>query len=240
MHQNKQTVFSIVVAAIILLASCGGGKPKFNASLKNEVDSASYFFGYHLGVQLAYSEIEKIDDINFNAMAKGVKEAIENGKEVDEFKMQELSMFLTQYIGKLQNRVSEKTLKEGQDWLEANKKKQGVVSLPSGLQYKIIKEGTGIKPSIDDVVDVMYHGSLIDGTVFESSRESGDTVSFPVGNMVEGFKEALTLMNEGSIWEVYIPAELGYGENVRQGGPIPPQSALIFEINMIRVIKDEE
>ena len=237
MRINKQVVFSILVAGAILLASCGSGKPNYKVSLKTEVDSVSYFFGYYLGVQLAYTEFEKIEDIKFNALAKGLKEAIENGKEVDQQKMQELQMYLTQFMGKVQNKASEKALKEGQAFLEANKKKQGVVTLPSGVQYKIIKEGTGIRPTEEDMADVVYHGTLIDGTVFDSAKERGDTATFPVGNVVEGFKEALTLMNEGSIWEVYIPAELGYGERPPQ--TIPPNSVLIFEINMVKVIKGE-
>ena len=235
-----QKIFSILVAAIILLASCGGGKPNYKVSLKKEVDSVSYYFGYYLGIQLAYAEFEKVEDVKFNALAKGMKEAIEIGKEFDELKMQEIQMFLSQYMGKIQIRASEKALKEGQEWLEANKKKQGVVTLPSGLQYKIIKEGTGVKPTIEDYVDIVYHGSLIDGTVFQSSRDSGDTLThYPAGAFVPGFTEAITLMNEGSIWEVYIPAELGYGMDVQPGGPIPPQSTLIFELNLVKVRKGD-
>jgi len=236
MHKNKQVVFSILVSATILLASCGGGKPNYKVSLKTDTDSASYFIGYSFGAQIASADIE---DFNINAMAKGVQEALKKGKEVDQQKMQEVQMFLNNYFMNLQTRTSEKALKEGQAFLEANKKKQGVVTLPSGVQYKIIKEGTGIRPTEEDMADVVYHGTLIDGTVFDSAKVRGDTATFPVGNVVEGFKEALTLMNEGSIWEVYIPSELGYGPDVRPGGPIPPNAVLIFEINMVKVIKGE-
>jgi len=238
MHKNKHLAFSILVSATLMLASCGGGKPKYKVSLKKEVDSVSYFFGYYLGIQLAYAEFEKVGDVKFNALAKGMKEAIEHGKTIDEQKMQELQMYLSQYMGKVQTRVNEKNLKEGQDFLEANKKKQGVVTLPSGVQYKIIKEGTGIKPNVEDMVDVVYHGTMIDGTVFDSPKERGDTATFPVNGVVPGFKEALTLMNEGSIWEVYIPSELGYGERPPQ--MIKPNSVLIFEINMVKVTKNNE
>jgi len=234
---NRQLIFSLIVPAIILLASCGGGKPNYKVSLKTETDSASYYLGYSMGAQLANMDIE---GFNIDAMAKGVQEAIKQGKDVDQQKIQELQMFLNAYFMNLQTRTNEKSLKEGQDFLEANKKKQGVVTLPSGLQYKIVKEGSGVKPTREDVVDVVYHGSLIDGTIFQSSRDSGDTVTFAVGGVVPGFSEALTLMNEGSIWEVYIPSEMGYGENVRQGGPIPPNSVLIFELNLVKVKKDEE
>ena len=90
------------------------------------------------------------------------------------------------------------------------------------------------------MVNVIYHGTLIDGTVFDSAKERGDTATFSVGRVVAGFSEALTLMNEGSIWEVYIPADLGYGLNVHPSGPIKPNSVLIFEINLVKVIKNDE
>jgi len=234
MYNNKIT-FSILVAAAILLASCGGGKPNYKAPLKNDVDSASYFLGYYYGTSFANSDFE---DININALAKGVQEALKDGKDDQDLKMQELQMFLNAFFMNLQTRVTEKSLKEGRDFLEANKKKQGVVTLPSGLQYKIKKEGTGVKPTLEDEVSLLYHGSLIDGTVFQSSRDSNDTVTFPVYGVVQGFTEALTMMNEGSIWEVYIPSELGYGEQGNYG--IKPNSVLIFEIDLVKVTKTAE
>ena len=237
MYKNKHVVFSILASFALLLASCGGGKPNYKASLKTDTDSASYYIGYSFGVQIASADM---DDFNINAMAKGVQEALSRGKDVDEQKMQEVQMFLSNYFMNLQARTSEKALKEGQDFLEANKKKQGVVTLPSGLQYKIIKEGAGNKPTLEDAVDVVYHGTITDGTVFDSTKERGDTATFPVGNVVEGFKEALTLMNEGSIWEVYIPAELGYGERPPQYSPIKPNSVLIFELNLVKIRKNDE
>ena len=124
----------------------------------------------------------------------------------------------------------------GRDIPEANKKNTEAVSLPSGLRYKILREGKGPKPTMNDQVEVMYHGTLIDGTVFDSSKERGDTLTAPVNVLVPGFSEALTLMNEGSIWEVYIPPELGYGES--SIGVIKPNSVLIFEIDLLKVIRN--
>ena len=235
MHKNKHLAFSILVSAIVLMVSCSGGKPNYKASLKTDTDSASYFIGYNFGVSIAGADME---DFNINAMARGIQEALKKGKDIDELKMQELQMFLNNYFMNLQARTNEKSIKEGQDWLDGNKKKQGVVTLPSGLQYKIIREGSGIKPTFDDLVEVIYHGSLIDGTVFDSTKERGDTATFPVGGVVQGFGEALTLMNEGSIWEVYIPGDLGYGPNPPPYSPIKPNSVLIFEIEMVKVIKE--
>jgi FKBP-type peptidyl-prolyl cis-trans isomerase FklB len=235
MNNNKHLAFfGTVMVAIFLLASCGGGKPNYKVSLKNDTDSASYYLGYSFGTQVANSDI---DDFNVDAYAKGMQQAIKKGKEVDEEMMQEIQTFLGNYFNNLQSRTLEKNLKKGEKFLEDNKKKSGVVTLRSGVQYKIIKDGTGIKPTKEDQVDVIYHGTLIDGTVFDSAKERGEPVTFPVGGVVLGFSEALTLMNEGSIWEVYIPAELAYGEQGRPG--IPANSVLIFEINLVKVSKGE-
>jgi FKBP-type peptidyl-prolyl cis-trans isomerase len=236
MNNLKQIAYCILVAFTVLLASCCGGKSNYKASLKNDADSASYYLGYYYGASVA--QLDFTDGFNLNAMVRGVHEAIQKGKDIDEQKMQELQMFLNDFFMNLQARVSEKALKEGQDFLEQNKKKQGVVTLPSGVQYKIIKDGSGEKPTREDMVDIVYHGTLIDGTVFQSTKESGDTVTLHVGQVVEGFKEALTMMNEGSIWEVYIPSELGYG-SANRGGPIKPNSVLIFEIDLVQIKKTE-
>jgi len=232
MNKFRQISVCIMLASIALLVSCGGGKPNYKAKLKNDVDSASYFLGYYYGMTFATSDF---DDFNIDAMAKGVQEALKKGKDVDQEKMQELQMFLNMFFTNLQTRASDKALKEGHDWLEANKKKQGVVTLPSGVQYKILRDGSGAKPSKEDEVDVVYHGSLIDGTVFDSSKDRGDTATFDVSRVVSGFSEALTLMNEGSIWEVYIPSDLGYGANPPYGSPIKPNSVLVFEIDLVKI-----
>ena len=237
MYHHKHTFFGILVSVTILLASCGGGKPNFKASLKTDVDSASYYLGYSVGTNFPQMDFE---DVNINAFARGLQEAVKQGKEMDQEKIQELQMFLNDFFMNLQTRASEKTLKEGQAFLEDNKKKPGVVTLPSGLQYKIIREGAGAKPTLDDVAEVIYHGTLIDGSVFDSTKERGDTATFPVNRVVPGFSEALTLMSEGSVWEVYIPGELGYGEQPPQYSSIKPNSVLIFEINMVKVVKPTE
>ncbi|MDR1154821.1 MAG: FKBP-type peptidyl-prolyl cis-trans isomerase [Bacteroidales bacterium] len=236
MYNNKHIALSILVSATILLASCGGGKPNYKVSLKTDTDSASYYLGINLGTQIANSDI---DDFNIDALAKGVQEAVQAGKAVDDQKMQEVQTYLSQYFMNLQTRASAKNLKEGQDFLEENKKKQGVVTLPSGVQYEIVQEGTGAKPTKEDQVQVVYHGTLVDGTVFDSSKERGDTATFNVSGLVPGFTEALTLMNEGSSWKVYIPSELGYGERGAPGGQIKPNSVIIFEIDLVKVNQPE-
>ena len=236
---SKYVIYSILVSATMLLASCGR-KPNYKASLKNDVDSVSYYLGYDMGVQLARMEF---DNFNIDAMARGVLEALKSGVlEMDEFELweeqQTRQMYFQMFFSKMQERNDEKTLQEGFDFLEANKSKPGIVTLPSGLQYRIIREGSGIKPGREDVVEVIYHGTLIDGKVFDSSKERGETVHFPVNGVVVGFSEALTLMNEGSVWEIFIPSELGYGSF---GSPpdIKPNSVIIFELELVSVVINE-
>ena len=231
---NKYRFLGVFLFAVLLVTACGR-KPNVNTSLKTESDSASYFFGYHLGIQLAQVDIENFSDLNFNAIARGINEALQNGKEFDQDKIFELQMFLTSYVSKLQARSNEKFLIEGQQFLEANQRKPGVVTLPSGLQYRIIRDGSGARPTRNDMAELLYHGTFADGTVFESSKERNDTVTFFVGQMIEGFTEALTLMNEGSIWEIFIPYYLAYGEEGNHG--IPPFSTLIFELDLVRVVR---
>jgi FKBP-type peptidyl-prolyl cis-trans isomerase FklB len=129
----------------------------------------------------------------------------------------------------------EKNMKEGRAFLNDNKTAPGVVTLPSGLQYKAVKTGSGAKPTIADKVTVHYHGTLIDGTVFDSSVERKQPIELTVNQVIPGWIEALQLMPVGSKWILYIPSELAYGENPRPGGPIEPNSALIFEVELLSI-----
>ena len=132
----------------------------------------------------------------------------------------------------MKNEKAEANLKAGQEFLEANKSKAGVVSLPSGLQYEIITEGMGPKPSPSDKVTCHYHGTLIDGTVFDSSVNRGQTASFPLNMVIKGWTEGLQLMPTGSKWRFFIPADLGYGDR-QVSAQIGPNSTLIFEVELI-------
>jgi len=231
---NKYNFLGILIFAALLMTACGR-KPNVNVRLKTDSDSASYFFGYHLGVTLAHSGFEDFSDLNFDAIAKGLNEAMQNGTEVDNDKWFELQMFLTDYLAKMQSRGNERLIREAEEFLAANQNRPGVVTLPSGLQYRIIRDGSGARPTRNDMAELLYHGTFADGTVFESSKERNDTVTFFVGQMIEGFTEALTLMNEGSIWEIFIPYYLAYGEEGNHG--IPPFSTLIFELDLVRVVR---
>ena len=130
--------------------------------------------------------------------------------------------------------LAEKNKKEGEAFLAANKTKEGVKTLPDGLQYKVIKEGTGKTPKADDTVVTNYRGTLIDGTEFDSSYKRGQPATFPVKGVIPGWTEALQLMKEGSKWELFIPSNLAYGER-GAGNAIGPNATLVFEIELISV-----
>ena len=134
----------------------------------------------------------------------------------------------------MKNDKAEKNLKEGQDFLAENKKKASVTELPSGLQYEIMTEGTGAKPSARNTVTCHYHGTLINGTIFDSSVQRGRPASFPLSQVIKGWTEGVQLMPQGSKWRFFIPPSLGYGD--RQVGPtIGPNSTLIFEVELIDI-----
>jgi FKBP-type peptidyl-prolyl cis-trans isomerase len=124
--------------------------------------------------------------------------------------------------------------KEGEDFLKTNAKEEGVITLPSGLQYIVLKEGYGPKPSLTENVTVHYHGTLIDGTVFDSSVDRGEPLTFTVNQVVKGWQEALQLMPMGAKWKIFVPSELGYGARAR-GDKIKPNSVLIFEIELLSI-----
>jgi len=143
-------------------------------------------------------------------------------------------MGITDKLFQMKNDKAESNLKAGQEFLETNAKKEGVTTLPSGLQYEIITGGAGAKPLATNKVTCHYHGSLIDGTVFDSSVQRGQPATFPLNMVIKGWTEGLQLMSQGSKWRFFIPANLGYGE--RQTGPhIGPNSALVFEVELLGI-----
>ena len=143
-------------------------------------------------------------------------------------------MSLADKLFNMKNEKASANLKAGQDFLEANKTKPGIVALPSGLQYKIITEGSGAKPLASNKVTCHYHGTLIDGTVFDSSVKRGQPASFPLNAVIKGWTEGLQLMPTGSKWRFFIPPHLGYGDR-QVGGQIGPNSTLIFEVELLGI-----
>ena len=207
-----------------------------NATLKltTQLDSVSYCLGVYLGGNLKQ---QGFGEVNTTIFAAGLKDYENNANLIlDDKQANEL---LGRYVMNQRKLKANKNLDEGKLFLEKNKSAEGVIVLPSGLQYQVIKTGTGSKPALDDKVTVHYHGTLLNGKVFDSSVERGKPIQLKVSQVIDGWKEALQLMTVGSKWKLFIPANLAYGENPQPGGPIEPNSVLIFEVELISIDKDQ-
>jgi FKBP-type peptidyl-prolyl cis-trans isomerase FklB len=197
--------------------------------LTNEIDSVSYSLGVNIGENLK----TQFPDINLKNFELAIKDVLDNQKE-PKISGADAQKVIQNYFQKQQAKASESVIEEGKKFLTENSKKDGVVTLESGLQYEIIKSGEGAKPTINDQVTTHYHGTLLDGTVFDSSVERGQPATFPVSGVIKGWTEALQLMTVGSKWKLFVPYDLAYGE--RGAGPkIGPYTTLIFEVELISI-----
>ncbi len=204
-------------------------------ALKTKKDKVSYAIGVNVGKGMQQESLEIDPDI----FAKGLKDGMTGAKMAmpDEEMRQVMTAFQKEMAEKQAVKVkavAEKNKKEGETFLAANKKKDGVKTLPSGLQYKVIKEGTGQTPKLTDAVTTNYRGTLIDGTEFDSSYRRGQPAKFPVSGVIPGWTEALQLMKVGSTWQLFIPSNLAYGER-GAGNIIGPNATLIFDIELISI-----
>ena len=199
--------------------------------MKNDIDSVSYALGINIASSLQQQGLE---EINSDAFAKAINDVFT--KSTVEMINEESNNFLQTYFQSLAGKKGGANLEAGQKFLAENAKKEGVVTLESGLQYIVLTEGNGIIPTAADDVTTHYHGTLIDGTVFDSSVDRGEPATFGVSQVIKGWTEALQLMKEGSKWRLFIPSNLAYGER-GAGADIGPNSTLIFEIELIKVIK---
>lgn len=194
------------------------------------MDKISYALGLSIGNNFLSSGIKNVD---FESFLKGMQDVVNGAPAAISY--EEAQQLLNDYFSKLQEDRLELNLKAGEEFLAINKERPGVVTLPSGLQYEIIKEGNGPKPSITDQVKCHYHGTLIDGTVFDSSVERGQPATFGVNQVIPGWVEALQLMPVGSKWKLFIPANLAYGKS-GAGQTIEPNSALVFEVEVLEIV----
>ncbi len=210
-------------------------------TLKTDKDKTSYALGMNLGTGLHRQSVE----VDTAILLRGLKDALAAGKTL--LTEDEMRTALTQLQNEMRKKQQEKAQlageankKEGEAFLAANKSNAGVVTLPSGLQYKILTEGTGPKPTANDSVVCNYRGTLINGMEFDSSYKRGQPATFPVSGVIKGWTEALQLMPVGSKWQLFVPAGLAYGE--RGGGPIiGPNATLIFEVELISIqAKDQK
>jgi len=208
-----------------------------DAAFKNDKDKTSYALGAYYGGDWKRREIE-VDDLNFDELVRGMKTALAGEKSAltDQELKEALNKFQQALSAKQQEKrriAGEKNKAEGEKFLAENKAKPGVVALPSGLQYKVITEGSGEKPKPEDTVTVNYRGTLIDGTEFDSSAKRGRPATFRVGGVIPGWTQALTNMPAGAKWELFIPSNLAYGE---RGNPsIAPNATLLFEVELVSI-----
>ena len=220
----------IILAILIVTLFLGGCKGKSGSGPKEENfdKDASYALGLNIGSNLARDGI--IPDLE--QFLKGMKDVLSNGKT--RFTEDEaIGIIQTAYSAMLEKRGNE-SMQKGIDFLVENGKKPGIITTSSGLQYEVIKEGTGKKPAASDMVKVHYEGKLIDGETFDSSY-GGDPIEFPLDQVISGWTEGVQLMSVGSKYKFYIPPELGYGAG--GAGPIPPNSVLIFEVELLDINK---
>jgi FKBP-type peptidyl-prolyl cis-trans isomerase FklB len=223
----------IIVLTLLLLT--GQVLAQGDPGLKDDKEKVSYSIGVEIGTTLKKQEIEVAPDI----LTRGVRDALTGAKTLmtEEEIIETLTTFRKDFIAKKQElakQLGEKNKKEGEAFLAENQKKEGVNTLSSGLQYKVIKPGSGKKPKAEDLVTVHYRGTLIGGAEFDSSYGRGKPASFPVNRVIPGWTEVLQLMEEGAKWEVFIPSKLAYGEQ-GAGNEIGPNATLIFEIELVSV-----
>jgi FKBP-type peptidyl-prolyl cis-trans isomerase FklB len=204
--------------------------------LKTQKDKVSYSIGMDIGMTLKNQSIE----VDPAILSRGIKDSMSGQKPLmaEQEIRDTIAAFQKEMMAKQQElakQMGEKNKKEGEAFLAENKKKEGVKTLASGLQYKVIKVGTGKKPKATDTVTTNYRGTLVDGTEFDSSARQGKPATFPVNGVIPGWTEALQLMEEGAKWQLFIPSNLAYAERGTPGGPIGPNAALIFDIELISI-----
>ena len=219
----------IIISSLLAVVACKTEAPK-EANLENELDSVSYSLGVNIGENIK----NQFEDISLDNFKAGMKEVLDNEKD-PKISGEQATAIIQGYFTKKQGQESESMIEEGKKFLQSNASKEGITVLESGLQYEVLAEGDGINmPKLEDKVTTHYHGTLMDGTVFDSSVDRGEPASFPVNGVIKGWTEALQLMSVGSKWKLYVPYDLAYGE--RGAGPqIGPYSTLVFEVELISI-----
>src|SRR5438874_7771621 len=219
----------IVIISASLLAFPLFGQEK-SPQLKDQKDKVSYSIGMQIGFNLARQKV----DINPDILAAGIKDSIAGKPQLTADQVKDVMAQFEKDMEQKQKQAGEKNKTEGAKLLEENKKKPGVKTTASGLEYKVEKEGSGPQPKPTDMVTVNYRGTLIDGTEFDSSYKRGQPATFPVTGVIKGWTEALQLMPVGSKWQLFIPSNLAYGEQARSA-EIGPNATLLFELELISI-----
>ena len=194
------------------------------------MDKFSYAIGLGIGQNLSSMGIQGLAVDDF---AQAIRDVLEGNQTA--ISLNEAREIVNKYFEELEAKMSAVAIEQGKAFLEENKKRPGIVTLPSGLQYEVINEGTGKKPKATEQVRCHYEGTLVDGTLFDSSIQRGEPAVFGVNQVIPGWVEALQLMSEGAKWKLYIPSDLGYGAR-GAGEMIPPHSTLVFEVELLEVL----
>jgi FKBP-type peptidyl-prolyl cis-trans isomerase FklB len=242
----KQFSFSVALLLCLLNVACAQPKtttvakpavppaPKVSTNIQNnkvytKMDSVSYSLGILIGQNL---KNQGFTDLNIAEFTKGFEDVL-NGRPL-KCTAEQANQIVSAQAQQAQQSVGKVNLEAGQKFLAANKLRPNIITLPSGLQYEVIKEGTGASPKSTDKVTTHYHGTLIDGKVFDSSVQRGEPIEFPVNGVIRGWTDALQMMKIGSKWKLYIPYNLAYGER-GAGADIKPYSALVFEVELLKI-----
>lgn len=230
-----RNLYLIIFSTSLVFAGFAfAGDKSSKIKLKTDDDKASYSVGFDFGKGLQ----KNLEDLDLDVFVAGLRDAYEgkNPRMEQEEMQQAMNAYRAKVIEARQKKMaaaSEGNKKAGEEFLAANKNKNGVITLPSGLQYKVLVEGSGKKPGPDDTVEVNYRGTLIDGAEFDSSYKRGQPATFQVKGVIPGWVEALQLMKEGAKWQLFIPSSLAYGD--RGAGQITPGSLLIFEVELLKI-----
>jgi FKBP-type peptidyl-prolyl cis-trans isomerase FklB len=222
----------LITCACFVMSADAQRKSKNNKqevkAMETELDTVSYSLGVSIGANI---KSQGMDSINVDAFAKAMKDSYADNTVIS---VDDANKHLQEYFQGLQEKQVSKARQGGIDFLAANAKKDGITTLASGLQYEVLVEGNGAKPSATSKVTTHYHGTTIDGKVFDSSVDRGQPAQFGVNQVIAGWTEALQLMATGSKWRLFIPSDLAYGER-GAGADIPPHAALVFEVELISI-----
>lgn len=223
---KKNLIILVLTSTIVACTNV----QKTNKDLSNQLDSVSYSLGVSVANNLKSSGF---DEIRSAAISTAFDDVFsENEMKISE---EDANVIIQQYFTEMSKRKNQQAISQGKEFLEENAQKEGVITTASGLQYQVLVEGQGAMPSAKDEVTVHYHGTLIDGTVFDSSVDRGEPTTFPVNGVISGWQEALQLMKVGSKYKLFIPSDLAYGER-GAGGVIGPNSTLIFEVELLSIL----
>ncbi|MGI9277011.1 MAG: FKBP-type peptidyl-prolyl cis-trans isomerase [Endozoicomonas sp.] len=243
----KQILKISALAAVVMLAGCNSDKPATTAEVKLDTleQKAAYAMGASLG-NFANQTLKQQEELGLptdrELVKQGFIDALASNSKLSEEEigkvLREHEQKMIPILEKKAQEQMEQDRKASEDYLKKNAEKDGVITTESGLQYAVVEAGKGKKPALTDTVTVHYTGTLIDGTVFDSSVERGQPTTFPLGNVIQGWQEGLQLMPEGSKYQLTIPADLAYGD--RPVGNIPPGSVLVFEVELLSIGNPEQ